>query len=366
MPNIFIENQSFNTNFLFKKDDFSTLSKYSQEILSFCKDWLVGKEHFILHTSGSTGKPKPIQLTRNQILTSVLLTKNALSLSSQDVAFVGMNTSFIAGKMMLVRSLEIGMDMYIFPPSANPLELFLNSNHHSNHLSFTALVPYQLDAILSNSKTVEKIQEFRNILVGGAPISHTLTAKIKTHLSNVNVYHTYGMTETVSHIALKNMSKNSDFFEVLQGILIEVDERNCLKIKGEITQNQWITTNDCVELIHNHGFKWLGRIDNVINSGGIKLHLEEIEQTLEILFQELIWKRFFLYGFQDEKLGQKLILIIEGQRDNWKEEETLRQRIAQNLDSYKRPKEIYFVEKFIETDTQKIDRKKTFENIKHI
>jgi O-succinylbenzoic acid--CoA ligase len=363
MPKIFIENHAFDTQTLLDKSDFSNLNQNTQDILSFCKEWIKGKESFTLHTSGSTGSPKPIQITRNQLLASVELTKNALSLSSKDVAFVGINTSFIAGKMMLVRSLEIGMDMYIFPPSANPLETFLKSNHYSQNLTFTALVPYQVDAILSNPKTLEKLQKFRNILIGGASISHSLTTRIKDNLPNVNVFHTYGMTETVSHIALKNISKNSEIFKVLKGISIDVDERNCLKIKGDITQNQWIITNDCVELINNYSFKWLGRIDNVINSGGIKLHLEEIEQKLELLFQNLTWKRFFLYGIPDEKLGHKLVLVIEGQKDNWKEEETLRQRIAQNLDSYKRPKEICFVEKFIETDTQKIDRKKTFEKL---
>ncbi|GAB4337626.1 MAG: AMP-binding protein [Flammeovirgaceae bacterium] len=363
MSKIIIENHLFETEFLFEKDYFSNENSFVQKILIFCRSWIEGKSSFTFYTSGSTGKPKSIEISKNQMLASVKLTKNALRLTSQDVAFIGMNTDFIAGKMMLARSLEVGMDMYIFPPRANPLESFLNSNYHTQNLTFTALVPYQIDSIISHPQTLEKLQSFRNILVGGAPISENLANKIRANLPKVNVFHTYGMTETVSHIALKSIHSDSDVYNVLEGISIEQDERNCLKIFGEVTQNQWITTNDCVELIDKTKFRWLGRLDNVINSGGIKLHLEEIEQKLEKLFTGLTWKRFFLYGKKDEKLGQKLILIIEGKKTNWKQEETLRQRIAQNLELYERPKEIFFVEKFIETDTQKIDRKKTFESL---
>ncbi|MCS6832609.1 MAG: AMP-binding protein [Flammeovirgaceae bacterium] len=359
---IYIENQCFEASVLMTKNYWKDFSDW--QALRFCLDWMKGEQVFFQQTSGSTGTPKTIPITRKQMLASIHLTQKTFSLTSKDKALVAVNTSFIAGKMMLARALQIGMDMFIAPISANPLLAIQKSCFSDFQPTFAAFVPYQLSTMIDNDASLARLRQFRVILIGGASVSTSLAEKINTLLTDVEVFHTYGMTETASHIAIRSIRNQPDepIFEVLEGITINKDERNCLKICGEVTNNEWITTNDLVEILDCRCFRLIGRIDNVINSGGIKISLEEIEQKIAPCLHDLTWKRYFLAGLPDEKWGEKLVLFLEGTSFHWKEEETLRQRIAQFLEPYQRPKEIFFLEKFEETDSQKIDRKKTIAN----
>jgi non-ribosomal peptide synthetase component F len=234
--------------------------------LEFCRDWLAGQEDFIVQTSGSTGAPKPITLTRTQMIASAQATAAALSLAAGDPALVCLPTHYIAGRMMLVRGLVVGMPMTLVTPSANPLA----AAPAGARFAFTAVVPLQLETLLAadNPTVRSQLAGMKAILVGGGPLSPALTAAAQTCPSPI--YHTYGMTETITHIALRrvNGADAGDAFTPLPGVHLRLDDRGCLAICGPMTAGAWVQSNDVVELLADNTFRWLGRSDNVINSGG--------------------------------------------------------------------------------------------------
>jgi len=341
-----------------KKEKFSSLSDYELKTLQFCAQWLNQQSHFSINTSGSTGNPKTIILSREQMRTSAHMTIDALGLSSQDKSLVCLNTEFIAGKMMLVRGLEAGMEIYIIPPSANP---FKDLTEKAG-ITFTALVPYQFETILRESPEKKTLfHKMKAVLIGGAPIHASLEERLQDLSSPI--FHTFGMTETVSHIALRrvNGKERSENYKVLQSVSISVDARNCLIIHSPFTKEP-VITNDVVELIHTNTFKWMGRIDHVINSGGIKIHPEKTEKIIERIFSELhLEKRFVIAGFPHKDLGEAVFLIIEDAPWNQSKVDELREKIKETGNKYEVPKKIFFIDRFKETPTGKIDRLKTKE-----
>jgi o-succinylbenzoate---CoA ligase len=334
--------------------DLSTLSfsPYLQKTIEFCKEWLSGKEHFIVNTSGSTGTPKPIKISRTQMLESVRLTQLAFGLKGGETALVCLHTDYIAGKMMLIRGLELGWQMKLQEPSSNPLE------NITEPFDFVALVPLQLQTILE--KTPDKIallNQFKTIILGGAGISASLETFIGT--LQVPVYHTYAMTETITHIAtrLLNTSQKQPYFKAIEGVKIRLDERGCLCITSPTTNFEEIITNDIAEIIDNQYFKIIGRIDNIINSGGIKIQLENIENKLEKVWEKLrLRQRFFCMGIADDTFGQVLVLCIEGNTLNKDQESLIMKELSLLVDKYQLPKKIFYKEHFLETDTGKIKR----------
>jgi o-succinylbenzoate---CoA ligase len=333
----------------------SMLNDYERNTLIFCQEWLTGKKSFTLHTSGSTGSPKPITIARSQMQASARMTAKALGLEKGDSALVCLNTAYIAGKMMLVRGFEVGMVMTIITPQANPLADF----SIAEHFHFTALVPMQLKTMLE--ETPEKLsilQGMKAIIVGGGPVDKTLENALQT--INAPIYSTYGMTETVSHIALRrlNGAEASGQYQVLNDIEIGTDTRGCLTIKGRVTGYQELVTNDIVTITDPKHFLWLGRIDNVINTGGVKVHPESIEALIEKLFMQMhIQRRFFVAGLADERLGESVILIIEGKALGRDIENTLLHSMSKELHPYAIPKSIYYLPAFYLTPTYKIARK---------
>lgn len=319
---------------------------FEAETFSFIKSWLSGNQTFPLKTSGSTGTPKEITLTRSQLQQSAQRTIKVLNLSSNQTALVCLDTKYIAGKMMLVRALESNMKIVAAEPSSNPIK------NISVQPDFGAFVPLQLAEIFTDEDSVNKLNHFNSIIIGGASISAALLEKIKT--LSCTVYATYGMTETVSHIALQKLNGEhaQDYFEVLPDITISVDERDCLVVSLP-GFSEPIITNDVVNLIDKTHFKILGRYDNIINSGGVKLVPEIIEKKLSPL---LVNQSFFITSIRDERLGQKLVLIIEG-----KPEPALPKALKLTLSSYEVPKEIFYLDAFIRTETQKINREQTLE-----
>ncbi|MGD1841520.1 MAG: AMP-binding protein [Thermonemataceae bacterium] len=326
---------------------YTAATDYTKETLDFCRKWLQGVEKFVLTTSGSTGVPKPITPTRTQMLASVTLTDQALSLSQMKTALVCINTAYIGGKMMLVRGLEMGWEMTVVPPQANPF-LVLNQP-----VDFIALVPLQLQAILKEDHTKAQFNRTKTVIVGGAAISFPLQQQI-TQLRPV-IYHTYGMTETVSHIALKrlNGTQKQTYFQALQGVHLTQDQRGCLVIQAPTTLQKPIVTNDLVKLHSAQQFEILGRIDNIINSGGIKIQLEQIEAVVAEALQDLQKEvRFYAVGAPDTQLGQKLVLVIEHKTPI----PFLEEKLKQQLPKYKVPKQIHYAEKLPETPSGKIKR----------
>lgn len=327
---------------------------YEQKVIDFCQKWLAGQQEFMLKTSGSTGEPKPINLTRNQMVASAKLTGKTFGLREEDRALVCLNVDYIAGIMMLVRGMELGLKLTIVEPAGNPLQNIENSG-----FDFYAFVPLQLQNILENEKNIEFLNKAKAIIVGGAAVNEVLEKEIQK--LNVPVYSTYGMTETVSHIAIKRLNgvNKNDNFQILESVKIGIDERNCLNIIAEASNNLLIQTNDIVEIINEKEFQLIGRFDNIINSGGVKIQLEKVEKLIENEIRILNAKRYFAYGVPDEKLGQKLVLFVERGAVNPELKNTFLTNIQSFLSKYEIPKEIYFVEKFVELPTGKINKKAT-------
>lgn len=324
---------------------FSSYSEFESSTFSFIRSWLNSELHVTLKTSGSTGTPKEITLTRQQLLDSATRTINKLGLTDKNTALVCLDTKYIAGKMMLVRALEASMNIVATEPSSDPLK-----DLHTQP-DFGAFVPLQLDEIFKNETSLAKLNRFKSILLGGAAVSPSLLEKIKT--LSCDVYATYGMTETVSHIALQKLNGTDaqTSFEVLPGITITTDERDCLVITlPEFSEP--VITNDVVQLIDGRHFKILGRFDNVINSGGIKLIPESIEKKIE----PLLAQPFFVAGVPDERLGTRLVLIIEGTPPT-----DISIKLKNTLPAYEVPKEILHTGQFIRTETHKINRAKSLE-----
>lgn len=332
-------------------------SEFESETFSFIKNWLGGVETFTLTTSGSTGSPKEIILTRHQLQQSATRTREALGLTSEDSALVCLDTKYIAGKMMLVRAMESNMKIIAVEPTSNPFEKL----GPETPLTFGAFVPLQLHEILTYPNSARLLNQFRVVIVGGASIDAQLESEIKK--LSCAVYATYGMTETVSHIALQKLNGEDagDAFTTLPGIKISPDERGCLVIELPEFREK-IVTNDIVEMISPTAFRWLGRYDNVINSGGFKITPERIEKLIETIFQGLTLKRsYFIGAIPDKLLGQKLFLAIEGFPVSI--EKKIMAGLKLRLHPYEIPKKVFYVREFIRTETGKINRTKTTELI---
>lgn len=312
----------------------------------FCKEWLNGRQTFIVTTSGSTGTPKTIELRREQMIASAKKTIKALGLQQGMTALVCLDVDFIAGKMMLVRSLVAGMNMIVVEPKANPLE-----DLGAEKIDFAAMVPYQLE---HEGRNIDSIQK---IILGGAPVSTALQNNIQE--LKTECYATFGMTETISHIALQKLNGNDrqDFFEALDGVDIRLDERGCLVIEADYLDDV-IITNDVVDLLDHRRFRWLGRWDNVINTGGIKVIPEKIEK---VAGEYLSSKKFFVSAIEHPQLGQQVVLVIEGMLTS-NEENELMHLLRGKLSRYEIPKQVLYSQRFATTPTQKVNRKLSLEN----
>lgn len=330
------------------------LSDFESQTFSFIRDWIKGVDLFNLQTSGSTGTPKEIRLGRKQLIQSAERTIRALGLDEHDTAFVCLDTKYIAGKMMLARALEGNMKIVVVEPSSDPLKKLTDETQ----ISFAAFVPLQLHEILTHNNSMAKLNRMKAVLVGGGEISMALQQLVNK--VSCPIYATYGMTETVSHIALQrlNGAEASDHFTTLPGISVTLDNRGCLVVElPEFTED--IVTNDLVELLSPTQFRWLGRFDLVINSGGFKVSPEKIEKLISAIFaNKKINRSFFVCGIPDDRLGQKLILAIEGFPISG--EKKILSALKQQLHPYEVPKQVLYIREFLRTETGKINRPLTF------
>ena len=313
---------------------------FEQSVVDFLINWFDDSTRMKVQTSGSTGVPKQIELTKENMRKSARMTCKYLRLSKGETALLAMPVSYIAGKLMLVRAIEIGLKLICVQPTSTLNWLDFNSQFHS--IDFVALTPMQVE------HSIDFVSHCNKLIIGGAPLSE----KVKKQLWPMSneVYETYAMTETITHIAFKQVPnqkyKSSGYFEAFEEVKIKQDERGCLAIATPY-DNLIITTNDVVEIINDRQFKWIGRTDNIINSGGIKLFPEQIENLLK----PFIPTAFFVTGKKDETLGQKLVLVIEGD-----EREINLQKAT--LSKYQFPKEIIFIDTFPRTESGKIQRNK--------
>ena len=268
---------------------------YEKPVGEFLLDWFDSSSFIEVQTSGSTGEPKLLRIAKEAMVNSALATGDFFDLNPGDKALHCLPVKYVAGKMMLVRAMILGLDLDFVAPSIHPLE--------GNEVvyDFVAMVPIQAQHSLKELKKVKKL------IVGGAKMNKPLENAL-SKLTTV-VFETYGMTETITHIAAKRAGENA--FTVLPNVTISYDERNCMVIHAPRISDEVIITNDIVELVNENQFVFLGRFDNVINSGGIKLIPEQIEEKLS----NKIESRFYVIGKSDKDLGEKLILVIEDNFD---------------------------------------------------
>jgi O-succinylbenzoic acid--CoA ligase len=345
----------WNTNNDLIKTQDAPQHHYFLQAYQFMLSWLNGQTTFTLHTSGSTGTPKDILITRSQLSSSALMTGAALDLPKGTKALVCLNVSYIAGVMMLVRGMELGWELSIREPVSNPL----SGMDWDTTFDFVSMVPLQLSACLADETTKGHVNSLGKILLGGAPVGVGLQKQINE--LDIPVYQSYGMTETVSHVALKklNFPLKEDDYTVLPGVEFGVDERDCLYLQGAVTNGEKIQTNDIVDITSDTTFNWLGRIDNVINSGGVKIVLDKLDEIVAEVFFELRYdNNFYSWYEQDERLGQKLILIVE-ETDHPVSVTVILDEIRKRISAYQTPKHVYFAPEFIKTPTDKIDKRKT-------
>ncbi len=314
---------------------------YQQELGNFLLDWLDDKDYVNVKTSGSTGTPKEIKIKKQSMVNSAIATGDFFKLKPGDKVLHCLPSNFIAGKMMMVRAIVLGLEVDMVEPTALPLI------DYDKDYKFSAFTPMQLKNFAKYLKSI------KTVIVGGGRVSKAIMDLIKD--KKPNIYETYGMTETVSHIAVKKLNNFSgeeeEFFATLPEIKVSQDDRGCLVIDAPNLSDDKIVTNDIVKIISDSSFEWLGRYDNVVNSGGIKLFPEQIESKL----QDKIEGEFFIASKEDDTLGEKLILVIEGNKDD------IDNAIFDGLDKYEKPKEIHFISKFKETMSGKIHRKNTLE-----
>jgi o-succinylbenzoate---CoA ligase len=329
-------------------------TSFEDSVFSFLKQWLTGEQNFQVTTSGSTGKPKPIVISRSQMIISARRTAERIGLQNDIRALVCIDPRYIGGKMMLARCLSVGLRIMAIDPVANPLIRI----PVDKCVQFTAFVPYQIHSILE-SKHPHLLNNLDSVLIGGAPLSESSRKQLDRF--QCRCYETYGMTETVSHIALRlaNTPGKQPYFETLPGIDISLDERGCLVIEADYLREP-VITNDLVEMTGPGKFIWSGRWDNVINTGGIKVSPEKIEKELEAIFyRNNFTHRFFIAALPDERLGSKVVLIMEGVQFS---SELLERSLAQfrsAVSPYEFPKEVYSVPEFLHTESKKIDRIQT-------
>ncbi|MEM9647404.1 MAG: AMP-binding protein [Bacteroidota bacterium] len=329
---------------------------YERAIGDFLVDWTMDNPTVLVQTSGSTGKPKVILLQKEHMVNSAKSTGSHFGLQAGDSALLCLPCAGIAGKMMLVRAMVLGLELDYVQPTSTPLDS-LNGNY-----DFCAMVPLQVDHSLHH------LERIKTLIIGGASVSHRLRERLMS--LPTQVFETYGMTETITHVAVKQLNASLDgrpeqsegpvdnAFTILPGTTISQDDRGCLVIEAPKISDATVVTNDMVELISETEFQWLGRYDSIINSGGVKLIPEQIEQKLA----PLISSRFFVAGIPDDALGEKLVLVLEAEeRDS---SGLLTQiKLLEGLGKYEVPKELRFVPTFEMTTTEKVNRKVILRNL---
>lgn len=321
---------------------------------SLDREWREGVENFTLYTSGSTGVPKPQVLQRDLLIWSAQQTQKHFIRSSSLKQLIALPLNKAGGFMQWVRSKVWQSEIEVIEPSSNPMLSY------QGDACIVSLTPHQLFHILESFESVERLSKFETVLIGGAPLSANLENRILTLLKGVHLVHTFGMTETYSHFAGRTLGETH--YRCIDQTSLRTDANEQLEINNPTTQNHWLNTRDKVELTGNNTFIWKGRSDFTINSGGIKIQLEEVEAQISEQFQ-LPENSFCCWFEENEALGQMLIMILK--YDAWGSnivsnlEVQLKEKL--NLQS---PKKVYVIDQLIFTESGKIDRRSSFQYIR--
>lgn len=328
----------------------------------FLSEWNNGSDRVLVHTSGSTGKPKPMRVEKKRMLNSARITCDFLELNPGDSALLCMSLDYIAGKMVVVRSIERHLHLISVPPSGHPLK------DVDEEITFAAMVPMQVYNTLQVPEERERLSRIRHLIIGGGAIDAALEQELQSLPGDIAIWSTYGMTETLSHIALRriNGDEPSEWYQPFDSVHISQTEEGCLVIDAPQVCAETLVTNDIVEIepyIYNKveklRFRIKGRKDNVICSGGIKIQIEEVETLLKPHLE----KPFMLAKKKDGKFGEIAVLLTEDE-DIKKVEATVRRLLSDESEKssdhkkykYWIPKEFRYVEHLPLTETGKPKR----------
>jgi len=322
---------------------------YLQSILKFVAEWESYSPIISISTSGSTGSPKTIEFSKKQVEASAKYTGRFFDFKPGDAVLLNLSPEFVAGKLMIVRALLHEMKLIIAPLSSNPLETL---QAFPQKIKLAAFVPHQVEAMLANEHSRKLFNELQHVIIGGASV----TKKLEDQIANQQPksYATFGMTETLTHLALRPIDAQTPYYTCLPGITVSKDERDCLVVNPNEILAKKLVTNDLIELIDATRFSWKGRLDNVINSGGVKIFPETDEKLIESLFGNT---RFYLSAKSHEKYGEEVVLVAE-QQHRFEQEQELLSKIAALLPKYHAPKSIVYLPKFEETSNGKVKRRK--------
>lgn len=331
----------------------------------FFSEWNNDSDRVLVHTSGSTGKPKPMMVEKKRMLNSARITCDFLGLKPGDSALLCMSLDYIAGKMVVVRSIERHLHLISVSPSGHPLK---NINEE---ITFAAMVPMQVYNTLQVPEERERLCHIRHLIIGGGAIDAALEQELRSLPGNIAIWSTYGMTETLSHIALRriNGAEASEWYQPFDSVKISQTEEGCLVIDAPLVCAETLLTNDIVEIepyiynkVEKTRFRIKGRKDNVICSGGIKIQIEEVEALLKPHLE----KPFMIAKKKDEKFGEIAVLLTEDE-DLKKVEATIRRLLSGKSDDsnksseskshkYWIPREFRYVEHLPLTETGKPKR----------
>ena len=328
----------------------------------FLSEWNNDSDRVLVHTSGSTGKPKPMMVEKKRMLNSARITCDFLGLKPGDSALLCMSLDYIAGKMVVVRSIERHLHLISVSPSGHPLK------DVNKEITFAAMVPMQVYNTLQVSEERERLSRIRHLIIGGGAIDAVLEQELQSLPGDIAIWSTYGMTETLSHIALRriNGDEPSEWYQPFDSVHISQTEEGCLVIDAPQVCAETLVTNDIVEIepyIYNKveklRFRIKGRKDNVICSGGIKIQIEEVETLLKPHLE----KPFMLAKKKDGKFGEIAVLLSEDE-DIKRVEATVRRLLSDESEKssdhkkykYWIPKEFRYVEHLPLTETGKPKR----------
>ena len=319
-----------------------TQNEFLQDLKAFLQEWHNGEPTVWVHTSGSTGTPKPLQVEKKRMMASARLTCSFLGLKEGDSALLCMPLQYIAGKMVVVRSLIAGLRLIPIAPSGHPLKDLKETP------TFAAMIPMQVYNTLQVPEERARLMEIKHLIIGGGAIDDTLAHELKDFPNHV--WSTYGMTETLSHIALRRLNGTdvSDWYTPFEHVRIRLSEEGTLIIYAPNVCPEELKTNDIAEIDKEGNFRILGRKDNTINSGGVKIQIEQVESLLK----KYLDTPFLISAKKDAKFGEIVVLLYNkvGNKDD------IRRICESELPIYWVPKAYIAVDELPMTGTGKPDR----------
>jgi len=312
--------------------------RFELEVITYCLQLFDDSVLTAIQTSGSTGTPTRLEFPKTALIQSASATNKFFGLGSRSKALLSLPLNYVAAKLMVVRAIIGEYNLITVKPTANPLR------NLDEAISFVPMTPYQVKSVLAESP--QAFAQVATILLGGGEVSSELEAQLLKVDSTF--YVGFGMAETLTHFALSKIDGQSEMtYKTFPGVLINEDEKGCLVINRPGITKGNLVTNDLIEIVEG-GFKWLGRIDNLINSGGVKIIPEEVEKLLE----SEIESNFFVAGIPDSTLGEKVALFIEGEEQPDPDEISFQ-------NAYQKPKQIIRLKKFLYTESGKVRRTET-------